>query len=63
MTAPGSYCMARCYCGEHPQYAAQHAANDLLREQEYAARTRKHGAREAQKQRRGKRPAGLGSES
>lgn len=51
---PGGYCLARCYCRECPQYAAQAAATELLRQQEYAARDRKAGQRAAIKAKRTK---------
>lgn len=56
---PGGYCLTRCLCGTCPQYPAQAAAAQLLREQEYAARDRKQGERAARReqQHRYQRPA------
>jgi len=48
---PGGYCLARCLCGSCPQYAAQRAAVELLREQEYAARDRREGEKAARRTR------------
>lgn len=48
---PGPYCLARCLCGTCPQYAAQRAAVQQLREWEYAARIRKDGEHQAQRHR------------
>lgn len=46
---PGPYCLAICWCGTCPQYAAQKAAAETAREQEYRARVRKEGERWAKK--------------
>ncbi len=40
MSAPGRYCLRRCYCGNCPQYAEQVAANEALRQREYEDRER-----------------------
>lgn len=48
---PGPYCLTRCYCSTCPQYPAQKAATDLLREQEYTARDRREGEKAARRAR------------
>lgn len=55
-TTPGGYCLARCYCQTCPQYPQQHAAAEMLREQEYAARDRKAGQRAARRDRTSSSP-------
>lgn len=46
---PGGYCLARCRCGTCPQYAAQAATTEAVRQQEYAGRDRKEGERIARR--------------
>lgn len=46
---PGGYCLARCLCGTCPQYPAQRAAVELLREQEYGRRVVQDGERAARR--------------
>lgn len=44
---PGGYCLARCYCGTCPQYAAQRRAVEALRAQEVAYASEAHPKRRA----------------
>ena len=44
-------CARLCWCGRCDQYAAQRAAVELLRQQEYAARDRREGERSARRSR------------
>lgn len=48
-STPGPYCLSICRCGSCPQYPAQAAAAQQLREQEYAARDRKQAERDARR--------------
>lgn len=41
---PGGYCLTRCYCGECPQYARQHAEAERRREQEQPRSNRPAGS-------------------
>lgn len=52
---PGGYCLRICRCGHCPQYAEQQRQAEVLRAQEYDARTRLEGARAARLERAGRR--------